>query len=212
MKIRHEPRSGSSEWLQDSQVVNHQHNLLVNLRDPPKAFMDYGELFEEVLGLFDEEYAANPSLTSQDLANFINDFLPYEVIQHLESLQCDDHDDDFYQSLYHERYASKDEEELLLTNINYCQLCERDVVRLTRHHLYPREIHNNLRKRGYEMDDLNKCIIICRMCHSYIHKRFTNVELASSYYTIELLLSDEKIQKFSQWASKLSNQRTKKVK
>lgn len=173
--------------------------------------MNYGELFEEVLLLFDEEYAINPSLSCQDFTTCINNFLPYDVIQHIESLLCDG-DVDFFESLYNERYTFKDEEELLLTNIKYCQLCERDVVRLTRHHLFPREIHNNLRKRGYEEVDLNRCIIICRMCHSYVHKRFSNIELASNYYTIELLLNDEKINKFCQWASKLSNQRTKKIK
>lgn len=170
------------------------------------------ELFEEVLSLFDEEYAANPSLTCQDFIAFINDFLPFEVIQHLESLLSDG-DDSFYESLYNERYFSKEEEEeSIQTNIKYCQLCERDVVRLTRHHLFPREIHSNLRKKGYDEVDLNRCIIICRMCHSYIHKAFSNIELASNYYTIELLLSDEKINKFCQWASKLNNQRTKKIK
>ena len=176
--------------------------------------MNYSELFEEVLNLFDEEYAANPSLSCQDFIAFINDFLPFEVIQHLESLLFDG-DDAFYESLYNERYFSKEEEEeedSILTNIKYCQLCERDVVRLTRHHLFPREIHNNLRKKGYDEADLNRCIIICRMCHSYIHKAFSNIQLASNYYTIELLLSDEKINKFCRWASKLNNQRTKKIK
>jgi len=175
--------------------------------------MDYNELFEEVLNLFDEEHAAKPSLNCKDFIEFINDFLPYEVIQLLESLQFDG-DDAFYESLYNERYSSKEEvdEGSLSTHINYCQLCERDVVRLTRHHLFPREIHSSLRKRGYEDADLNRCIIICRMCHSYIHKRFSNMELASNYYTIELLLSDEKINKFCAWASKLNNLRTKRIK
>jgi hypothetical protein len=43
---------------------------------------------------------------------------------------------------------------------------------------------------------------ICRPCHSAIHKVHDNMGLALNYNTIELLLADEQVSKFCQWASK----------
>mmetsp|Transcript_19080 Transcript_19080/g.29383 ORF Transcript_19080/g.29383 Transcript_19080/m.29383 type:complete len:258 (-) Transcript_19080:54-827(-) len=43
---------------------------------------------------------------------------------------------------------------------------------------------------------------VCRPCHSAIHKAHDNVTLAVEYSTVEKLLSDENIYKFSKWASK----------
>lgn len=42
---------------------------------------------------------------------------------------------------------------------------------------------------------------ICRPCHSMIHRTHDNMTLAWEYNTLEKILSDPKIQKFSKWAS-----------
>jgi hypothetical protein len=43
---------------------------------------------------------------------------------------------------------------------------------------------------------------ICRPCHTAIHKFHDNMTLAQHYYTTELLLQDQQVYKFCQWASK----------
>lgn len=43
---------------------------------------------------------------------------------------------------------------------------------------------------------------VCAQCHSYIHKCFSNKELAEKYNTIEKLLKDERIYKYCKWANK----------
>jgi hypothetical protein len=43
---------------------------------------------------------------------------------------------------------------------------------------------------------------ICRPCHSAIHRFHDNMTLAQQYNTTELLLQDQQVYKFCQWASK----------
>jgi hypothetical protein len=43
---------------------------------------------------------------------------------------------------------------------------------------------------------------ICRPCHSAIHKFYDNMTLAQQYNTTELLLQDQQVYKFCQWANK----------
>lgn len=49
---------------------------------------------------------------------------------------------------------------------------------------------------------LQRTCLICRPCHSTIHRTHDNLVLAREYNTIELLLRDESIYKFCKWASK----------
>jgi hypothetical protein len=43
---------------------------------------------------------------------------------------------------------------------------------------------------------------LCAQCHRYIHKCFTNKDLAETYNTIDKLLKDERIYKYCKWANK----------
>jgi hypothetical protein len=43
---------------------------------------------------------------------------------------------------------------------------------------------------------------VCRPCHTAIHKFHDNMTLAQHYYTTELLLQDQQVYKFCQWANK----------
>jgi hypothetical protein len=43
---------------------------------------------------------------------------------------------------------------------------------------------------------------ICRPCHSAVHKAHGNMELASSYNSVDQLLEDDQIAKFCRWANK----------
>ncbi|MCX8047691.1 HNH endonuclease [Anoxybacillus gonensis] len=81
-----------------------------------------------------------------------------------------------------------------------CELCERDDVVLTAHHLTPKEYG------GTETAKL------CLPCHKQIHALYTNEELASRLYTIERLQHDENIASFIRWIRKQPADRLPKIK
>lgn len=149
-----------------------------------------------------------------------------------------------------------------------CELCEREDVKLTRHHMIPKSTYKSIEPKlirlvlwhidNRDESDSNynaehqsndttnesfghlipvtietiksmkhckgnlklkfkskeyikivqkavRCILklqtidICRPCHSMLHKSYDNITLAISYNTIDKLLQDEKILKFSKW-------------
>lgn len=67
-----------------------------------------------------------------------------------------------------------------------CELCNRNVSIITKHHLIP------LQKGGKKFETLS----LCTTCHKQIHAIFTNRELATHYHTLESLKRDKKIIKF----------------
>lgn len=67
-----------------------------------------------------------------------------------------------------------------------CELCNRTVSSITKHHLIP------LEKGGKKFETLS----LCKTCHNQIHALFTNRELAVYYHTLESLKRDQKIIKF----------------
>jgi hypothetical protein len=74
------------------------------------------------------------------------------------------------------------------TRTTECELCERDWVPLTYHHLIPKSTHARVLKRGWhDEDDLNRVAWLCRACHSWVHRLASNEELAKSWYTIDLI-------------------------
>ena len=77
-----------------------------------------------------------------------------------------------------------------------CQLCDRDVKKLTVHHLVPRQTVK--RKQA----DSGPTINICSPCHRQIHSLYTNLELAKHLNTIDKLQSEPKMRKFLGWIKK----------
>lgn len=73
-----------------------------------------------------------------------------------------------------------------MTEIHVCELCNRSVSIITKHHLIP------LEKGGKKF----KTLSLCTTCHKQIHALFTNRELATYYYNLEALKTDNKIIKF----------------
>eukprot|EP00878_Enallax_costatus_P025008 GHUV01026725.1.p1 GENE.GHUV01026725.1~~GHUV01026725.1.p1 ORF type:complete len:384 (+),score=121.40 GHUV01026725.1:1111-2262(+) len=68
-----------------------------------------------------------------------------------------------------------------------CALCGRHMP-LTKHHLIPRDVHKEFKKRGFTFDQLQSGLHVCRPCHSAIHKAVPdNKELAMHYSTLENL-------------------------
>lgn len=167
------------------------------------------ELFEETLRLAEEE---NATENLELFVLFIQEMLPQEILTALESTAGGDSFlEDIWSEKYEEITPSEVNEDDFLTG-RCCRICERGVVRLTRHHLYPRETHTKMLKHGIEKSRLCETVSICRLCHSSIHRFFSNDELSRNYNTVDLLMSNEKFFKYAQWASKLSNARNGRVK
>ncbi|KYG31124.1 HNH endonuclease [Priestia endophytica] len=81
--------------------------------------------------------------------------------------------------------------------IGRCELCGRDDVYTTVHHLTPKEMGGTFEPTA------NLCI----PCHKQIHALYTNDELAVRLNTIPNLQQDEKISKFIKWIRKQPSSR-----
>ncbi|KAI0357266.1 hypothetical protein OH77DRAFT_1399697 [Trametes cingulata] len=95
------------------------------------------------------------------------------------------------------------------TRTKECEICEREVP-LTYHHLIPREVHDKILKKKWHPESmLNSVAWLCRHvpaegvpCHSAVHHVASNEVLAKEYYTVDLLLAREDIQKWRRYAAK----------
>lgn len=82
-----------------------------------------------------------------------------------------------------------------------CELCERAVETLTRHHLIPQSRHHKRRnKRRFDRVEVRARIaFLCRPCHANVHATFTNKELEERLNTIEALRREPAIERFTRW-------------
>ncbi|KDQ58181.1 hypothetical protein JAAARDRAFT_57926 [Jaapia argillacea MUCL 33604] len=88
------------------------------------------------------------------------------------------------------------------TRKSECEICER-AVPLTYHHLIPRSVHTKVLKKGWHREEmLGSVAWLCRHCHSTVHHVASNEELARNFYTVDLLLEREDIQKWRNYAAK----------
>jgi 5-methylcytosine-specific restriction enzyme A len=71
-------------------------------------------------------------------------------------------------------------------SIGTCELCERQHVATTVHHLTPKKVGGSFMPTGE----------LCIPCHKQIHSLYTNEELGGRLNTIEDLKRDEKIRKW----------------
>lgn len=177
------------------------------------------DLLDEVILLVEENKHTE---TAAEFVEYVESMLPTEILQELQIITGMDPDDvgeegdtGFLHTLWKERYRNEEEEgasgQLYSFIRTGCACCERDNVKLTRHHLYPKETHKACAKKGITTEQLNSTITICRLCHTTIHRFFTNQQLALNYHSLELLLDDERFSRFAQWNSKQSSQRNGKV-
>jgi len=70
-----------------------------------------------------------------------------------------------------------------------CQLCERDVERLTAHHLIPRS------RGGLKGNTVDVCV----QCSKQIHAMYDNKTLERKLNTLEKLKNDEKMRNYLMW-------------
>ena len=76
--------------------------------------------------------------------------------------------------------------------ISSCELCLREELECTEHHLTPRE------EGGSKLPTA----ILCIPCHKQIHALYSNKELAIRLNSIESLLADPTVYKFVKWIRK----------
>ena len=82
-----------------------------------------------------------------------------------------------------------------------CELCDRPVAALTRHHLIPRTVHGRkrFRKRYSREQMLNAILWLCRPCHRHIHVVLSEQALGEHHASREALLSHPDIRTFVDW-------------
>lgn len=88
----------------------------------------------------------------------------------------------------------------------HCEICGTANT-ITFHHLIPRTCHRNKWfKKQFTKDEMQtRGINVCRKCHSFIHKTFSEKELGRNFNTLEKILENEVIQKYRKWAVKKNN-------
>ena len=83
-----------------------------------------------------------------------------------------------------------------------CQLCDR-LVPLTFHHLIPKKVHRRaFFQKNFSREQLNCGILICRACHSGIHRLYDEMHLAKYLNSLDQLQADPQIQRHVQWVAK----------
>ena len=84
-----------------------------------------------------------------------------------------------------------------------CVLCGSDRL-VTFHHLIPRTCHSNKWfKKNFDSREMReRGINVCRKCHSFIHKKFSEKYLGREFNTLEKIKEHEIIQAYVKWARK----------
>ncbi|NLR92682.1 hypothetical protein HGP29_15795 [Flammeovirga sp. SR4] len=82
-----------------------------------------------------------------------------------------------------------------------CELCEKESY-ITFHHLIPKSTHKNKWfRKNFDIEDMrHRGINVCRKCHSYIHKLYSEKELGRRLNTLESIKNDEQIMRYVEWA------------
>ena len=90
------------------------------------------------------------------------------------------------------------------TRTSACEICERDWIPLSYHHLIPRQIHAKAIKRGWHEEwRLNSVAWLCRACHSFVHRIASNEELARDFWTVERLMQREDVISWAKWVGRV---------
>ncbi|KAI0206602.1 hypothetical protein F4808DRAFT_404687 [Astrocystis sublimbata] len=90
------------------------------------------------------------------------------------------------------------------TRANACEICERDWINLSYHHLIPRFVHAKAVKRGWHREaDLQNVAWLCGACHRFVHRFAGHEELARKYYTVERLVGQEEVRRWAEWVGRL---------
>ncbi|KAI1424302.1 hypothetical protein F5Y12DRAFT_461550 [Xylaria sp. FL1777] len=90
------------------------------------------------------------------------------------------------------------------TRADACEICGRDWINLSYHHLIPRFVHAKAVRRGWHREcDLQNVAWLCGACHRFVHRFAAHEELARRFYTVELLLAEEEVRRWAEWVARL---------
>jgi len=90
------------------------------------------------------------------------------------------------------------------TRTTHCEICLRDWIPLTYHHLIPKKVHAKALKRGWHEEwRLNSVAWLCRACHNFVHRVAGNEELAKEWWSVERLLEREDVQGWARWVGRV---------
>ena len=82
-----------------------------------------------------------------------------------------------------------------------CELCQRPVSLLTKHHLIPKTMHKH--KRVKKLFARSQCITdiawLCQPCHKHIHKVLSEKQMAFEFYQLKDLATQPDIANFVAW-------------
>ncbi|KAK6952656.1 hypothetical protein Daesc_004946 [Daldinia eschscholtzii] len=85
-----------------------------------------------------------------------------------------------------------------------CEMCGRDWVPLSYHHLIPRFVHGKaVKRRWHRAEDLENVAWLCGACHRFVHRFKGHEDLARRYYTVELLMAEEPVRRWAEWVGRL---------
>jgi hypothetical protein len=88
--------------------------------------------------------------------------------------------------------------------VDACEICERDWIPLSYHHLIPRGVHAKVRRKGWHGDwMLNSVAWLCRACHSFVHRMASNEELAREWFTVDRILEREDVRVWAKWVGRV---------
>lgn len=85
----------------------------------------------------------------------------------------------------------------------FCTLCG-SIHMITFHHLIPKTCHSNkwFKKNFSNIEMKEKGIDVCRKCHSFVHKKFSEKFLGRELNTLDKIKNNEVVSKYIKWARK----------
>lgn len=90
------------------------------------------------------------------------------------------------------------------TRTSACEICDRDWIPLSYHHLIPKQVHAKAIKRGWHEEwRLNSVAWLCRACHSFVHRIASNEELAREFWSVERLMAREDVVAWARWVGRV---------
>ncbi|PYH82146.1 hypothetical protein BO82DRAFT_374253 [Aspergillus uvarum CBS 121591] len=90
------------------------------------------------------------------------------------------------------------------TRTDSCEICGRDWIPLSYHHLIPRSVHAKVLKKGWHPEwMLNSVAWLCRACHSFVHRMAGNEELAREWFTVDRICEREDVRVWAAWVGRV---------
>lgn len=92
-----------------------------------------------------------------------------------------------------------------------CALCEREVSRLTLHHLVPREEEDHAGRKSLNGVPSPRLAEVCSACHRQVHALYDNGRLARELSSVERLRDEPDMRRFLSWVRRQDPERRVRV-